>query len=71
MKGTHMFSLGVGDVTAANLQLISGPIQKNNMNTIANSDWSIGQFSTLSAELAGFADQLCPSGLISSTSMFG
>lgn len=59
-EDTHMFMLGVGGVTQANLIAMSGPIEyQAGVNTIGNSDFSIGNFEDLADDLEEFVLDLC------------
>lgn len=60
-EGTHIFMLGVGNtIPEENFVSMSGPIEYDNANnTIADSDWSIGEFQTLAADLLQIVKDLC------------
>ncbi|MEP6646617.1 MAG: SdrD B-like domain-containing protein [Saprospiraceae bacterium] len=72
-EGTHMFMLGVGNsVNVLNLQRMSGfTAYQNGVNTIGTSDYSIGQFASLAADLAAFVSQLCNTPLTLDKQIYG
>lgn len=63
LKGTensHMFMMGVGGVTTLNLQRLSGNTEwVDGVNTIANSDYALGDFEDLAESVQQFAFDLC------------
>ncbi len=59
-EGTHMFMLGVGMVTAPNLQLMSGTtVYQSGVNTLGTSDYALGNFQDLANDLEDFVTELC------------
>jgi hypothetical protein len=75
LKGedTHIFMLGVGDgISAPNLQLMSGLIEYDpDIHTIGNSDYALGSFNDLAADLADFVQELCETELIIDKQLLG
>ena len=68
LEGTHMFMIGVGAVIQQNLEIMSGPVQFDEaINTLANSDFSIGPITELVNDLETFANDLCPQSSCSSS----
>ncbi len=59
-EGTHMFMLGVGGANQLNLERMSGFVPyQSGINTLATSDFSIGDFATLAEDLQAFILELC------------
>jgi hypothetical protein len=60
-EGSHIFVVGVGNVTVASIEEISGTtVFSNGVNNIGNSDYAIGSFAQLSNGLAALVADLCP-----------
>ncbi len=72
-EGTHMFMLGVGNgINETNLQYMSG-FDKYvvGVNTLGTSDYSIGNFANLAADLEAFIEELCRVDIIVTKTVLG
>jgi hypothetical protein len=60
-EGSHIFVVGVGNVTVASIEEISGTtVFSNGVNNIGNSDYAVGSFAQLANGLAALVADLCP-----------
>ena len=72
-EDSHMFMLGVGSgIDEENLQYMSGLKEYSaGINTIGNSDYSIGNFGDLADDLADFVNELCVTPLVFDKQLLG
>ena len=64
-EGAHMFMLGVDGAGVLNLQRMSGyDGYQVGINTLANSDYYVGDFATLADDLFNFIAELCRTTLV-------
>lgn len=65
IEGAHMFMLGVDGASVLNLQRMSGyDGYVPGTNTLANSDYFVGDFATLADDLFNFIAELCRTTLV-------
>ena len=69
--GSHMFVIGVGDVTPANLQVISGDIAYSSALGIGQSDYIATSFANLEQAIRDLVFDLCSSSLTISKTIGG
>ena len=72
LEGAHMFMLGVTGADELNLQRMSGLVEyEEGTNTLSNSDYSIGDFTNLAADLEEFINELCRTTIIMEKDVLG